>query len=242
MNKSCFFVFAEAACLISLAVALAPAQTVGNITGTILDPSGKPVSGATISAVRTGDIFVAGSPAFNFSRPSASTMGNAKSDSAGAYQLQTLPTGAYRLCVSAPGWLDPCVWTNFRSASLTPLNVAGGQTLTAPLRLQNAVNLQIRINDPKGLLTASHPERGAFISVKTDSGTFERAHVVATDVSGQLLTVPVPPGRDFKLAISGLHVVLADAAGAAIPASGGSATVTSAGGTPIVYTVVSTLP
>jgi hypothetical protein len=104
---------------ILLFVASAVAQdNVGAITGTMKDPDGGTVAGATVQAKHTG----------------TGTVYKADTPRAGTFTLQQLPAGTYELSVPAIGF-------TFIAYTKKDLIVEAGKTLRADIQLQWAGNL-----------------------------------------------------------------------------------------------------
>ncbi len=76
--------------LVALPVA---AQTNGSISGTVLDPSGAAITGASVSLVETAT-----------GHHSAG-----KTSSTGHYEFSALPQGRYTLKIVASGWRKPAI-------------------------------------------------------------------------------------------------------------------------------------
>ena len=73
--------------LSSAAAPLAAAGT-GRVSGRVLDPAGAPVPGASVALLS----------------PQGAIAATARSDAAGAFQLDAVPTGSYVLTAGAPGF------------------------------------------------------------------------------------------------------------------------------------------
>jgi hypothetical protein len=85
--------------------------TDGNITGTVLDPSGAAVSGASVTAQNVG----AGSKA------------TVKTDSNGVYRVDHLLVGSYSITAAAPG---------FSTATLDQVAIELNKTTTVNIKMQ----------------------------------------------------------------------------------------------------------
>ncbi len=98
------------ACLLAAAAAPAFAQQAGSLTGEVVDPSGRPVPGAVVTArAQVGPVIYTAT------------------DDAGRFALPSLPAGTYRLAVELDG---------FRADALTAAVEPGGSaTVTIRLRL-----------------------------------------------------------------------------------------------------------
>src|SRR5947207_1088061 len=112
----------------------------GTIRGAVVDEGGGPIAGAFVVADRL-------EPATRFSQASTPGPGS-------AFEINGLPPGTYRLCLQDPtgGHLDPCFW------SATPTTVtltAGGTSAGNNIVFKKGSSLQIRIEDPRHLLSPS---------------------------------------------------------------------------------------
>jgi hypothetical protein len=134
------------AVLLSLA-SLAPAQTItGTIVGSVRDPSGLAVSGATVVLIH----------------PSTSTQREALTDGGGDFRFTNLAPGGYSITVKAPG---------FKAAEITAVNLPAAETLpvgeitlqlgnvaeTVSVAAQGAV-VQTASSERSGVITSSQVE------------------------------------------------------------------------------------
>ena len=149
------------ALIISLVSASMSGQSTGTgtISGTVVNGAGAGVS-AIVQAVGIH---------------SAARVAPVQSAADGSFVFPQLPSGTYRLCATAqtPGYVDSCLWAN------SPPVTLAGQALTGQaITLENAGTLQVQINDPAGLLSAtSTPGSGAvashlMVGVMTDGRIF----------------------------------------------------------------------
>jgi len=81
----------------------------GQISGVIVDASGRPIPNVTVRAISSPTAI---GPGPNSSPPlPASAQFSAVSDTSGRYSLANLPQGQYHLCAIDAGLhLDPCRW------------------------------------------------------------------------------------------------------------------------------------
>src|SRR4051812_447723 len=101
-------------CLVVLAISanLVPAQgPVGTLTGTITDPAGAVVPGATVVAVNTA----------------TGVETKASTTATGTYTIPYVPAGAYRIRVTAPG---------FRTATAENVVLRVAQTQVADIKME----------------------------------------------------------------------------------------------------------
>src|SRR5438105_2074537 len=84
-------------------MSLKPTGSTGQVSGTIRDDAGQPVSGANVMVARTYPITGIAGPRAFFTT----------TDGQGRYQVANLPPALYKTCPSAPGLtlLDPCIWS-----------------------------------------------------------------------------------------------------------------------------------
>src|SRR5437867_4257006 len=127
-------------CLTALLSTARAQGPVGTLTGTILDPSGAIVPGATVVATNN---------ATGVETKTTST-------SAGAYTLPYLPSGTYTIRVSAPG---------FRTATAENVILRVAQSLNVNITLEvGQVNEQVTMSATPPLLESSSAEVGRYIS------------------------------------------------------------------------------
>src|ERR1700681_2011241 len=109
MKKTCSI----AAILASAVIPMLAQTDRANLTGTVTDPSGAVVAGASVTAVATGTAI------------NRTTETNSK----GIYSLSALPIGGYTLTIKHPG---------FRTSQFDEVMLNVGQTLTQDARLEVA--------------------------------------------------------------------------------------------------------
>src|SRR2546426_1109940 len=130
------------ACLaIGLGTGLAQGP-VGTLNGTILDPTGAVVPGATVVAVNNA----------------TGVESKTTSTSAGAYTLPYLPAGTYTVRASAP---------NFKTSTAENVILRVAQDLTLNISLQvGTVSQQVTVSDQAPLIDTGTSEIGRYISVE----------------------------------------------------------------------------
>ncbi|SPF42108.1 exported hypothetical protein [Candidatus Sulfopaludibacter sp. SbA4] len=182
-------------------------QTMGSVSGTVMDQAGKPINGIWVTAVRTA-------------LPPAS--GAATSDATGLFLIQNLPAGPYKICAQSPSWqyLDPCFWTDPVAGAAFPASIIASKTTTVPVKLQSAAKLQIRVNDPQQLLGPAHPERDVAVDVLTPARVYFRARLASQDPAGRTMEVPIPSDRELRVLVTPTQVSLVDATNTAVPGAG----------------------
>lgn len=188
-------------------LALLAQTATGNIQGTVADASSnKPIAGAFVIAIRSG-------------LPPVSQ--TAQTGAEGTYQLQSLPAGAYSLCVQVPGdgYLDPCEFGgSAQQISLT----AGQQSLGNVTKLKPASILKIRLNDAGGVLTqytkdGHEPDLLIGVFGSGPQRTFYTAHLAGRDKAGSNYQVAVPLDTPLVLSVASNRLKLADGSGIALP-------------------------
>ncbi len=126
-----------------LAAALLLAQGErGTFNGTVTDPSGAVVPGATVKAVNVA----------------TNVEIQAQTTSAGVYRMPYLPPGTYRLTVSAPG---------FKTAVRENVVLSVAQTLTVDFALEvGAVTDTVTVSAETPLLETGTAEIGSYVTKK----------------------------------------------------------------------------
>jgi hypothetical protein len=153
---------------------------VGTLTGTILDPSGAIVPGATVVAVNNA----------------TGVESRTTSTSGGAYTLPYLPAGTYTIRVSAPG---------FRTSTAENVILRVAQDLTVNISLEvGTVSQNVTVSDQPPLLETSKAEIGRYISVEE----FKSWPILVDDGQRQIQSfifssLPGTSGDTFKGSING---------------------------------------
>lgn len=133
-----------------------------------------------------------------------------------------LPAAVHLLCASVPNapYLDPCVWGNAAA-----VQVSAGATASVTLVLAKGVYLNVRIDDPMGLLPqvvdGPWTPRKLAVGVMYGKGAYQPAQNTSVDSAGRNYQLIVPAGRPFSLWLYSTDVALADASGAALAAPAG---------------------
>ncbi|OLE87089.1 MAG: hypothetical protein AUG07_01565 [Acidobacteria bacterium 13_1_20CM_2_60_10] len=153
---------------------------VGTLNGTILDPTGAVVPGATVVAVNNA----------------TGVESKTTSTSAGAYTLPYLPAGTYTVRASAP---------NFRTSTAENVILRVAQDLTLNINLQvGAVSQQVTVSDTPPLLETGTAEIGRYISVEE----FKSWPIIIDDGQRQIQnfifsSLPGTSGGTFQGSING---------------------------------------
>jgi hypothetical protein len=212
----------------TLSVPLAWAQTAANTGGlqvNIRDLQGQPVSGATVRYMRIPKtVTIANTRASTREVPAsgeATVHGEIAADANGALSVPGLPAGSYSLCASVPSaaYLDPCVWQQ-------PIIVAvsASATTAQTLVLGRGAFLNVRVNDPQGLLPqvidGLWTPRRLSLGVVYASGAYQAAQNTSVDPAGRDYQLIVPAGVPLVLRLFSHDVALADQNGAAVDMSG----------------------
>ena len=125
--------------------------------------------------------------------------------------------GTFSVCPHppTPNLLSPCSWATEIRVLLT-----NGQTVQAPpFRLQPAVDLYVRVNDPNGTLASSLgkvPGAALLVTVRSPNGRIIPIPMTARDSAGFDHHLPVPAGTDLGFAAFGSGFSMTDALGQAI--------------------------
>ena len=191
-------------------------QFPGEIFGTVLDASGKPLAAAKVSAVIVSHVEV---------RRDATVTPHAlevQTTKAGSYHIDNLPLGDYRVCIEMQNQslLSTCVWGTAVHISLKQ----GSSSASAPtVQLAAAAKLHIRVNDAMGLAQVATAKGGVgkagmSFGLPSPTGMIPLASV-GSDASGQDFEVLVPFDKDLTVMPMGKLLRLTDSKGAAIDAS-----------------------
>jgi len=119
-----------------------PQGAVGTLNGTVTDPAGAIVPGATVVAMNNA----------------TSVESKTTTTSSGDYTLPYLPSGTYTIRVSAPG---------FRTATAENVILRVAQTMTIPIKLEvGSVTESVIVSDQPELLESDSAEIGQYITTE----------------------------------------------------------------------------
>lgn len=194
----------------------------GRVTGTVVDASGQPITGALVRAgMRSSPqpipLTPGKPPAF---MPVSSA---APSGAKGEFQIDGLYAATYAMCVYKPQStvLDPCLWSDTPVAvTLAEGSTASGVTVTAA---QGTI-VNIRVLDPTGFINANPGKDDLRVGIKRGKSPFIPALPTARDSSGKTMSLAVPIGQPISLTVASTGLALADSAGASLGADGGDET------------------
>jgi hypothetical protein len=174
----------------SQSLSVKPTGVTGSIGGSVTDPDGNAVVGATVWAIRT----------FSLAATSAPITATAQTDSNGGYRFTGLTPASYRICLSAEGWmlLDPCTW----SAKPPVWNLEGGQAATVNLAPVRGTFIHVRVDDPGGAIAKeeqANQTTALTVSGVSNSGT--RVHFMQTvnEATGRTFRALVPIGAVVQM-------------------------------------------
>lgn len=147
--------------------------------------------------------------------------GTVVADQNGRIGLQSLPAGNYMLCATVPSaaYLDPCIWE--QPISVT---VSANSTTSQQLVLTKGVLLNVRVNDPLGILP--HVKDGIWtprrllIGVVYANGAYQGVANTNVDATGRDYQLIIPAGVPLTLRIFSNHVAITDQTGSSVDISG----------------------
>jgi hypothetical protein len=181
-----------------LTVSLSSAQTLeatGSLHGQVQDTEGRPLAGAVVSYMSVAPSVAAGLRATPAPGEKLAT-GSVVAGADGGFKLSGLPSAQHVLCAAVPSgpYLNPCVWRQGVRTAVT-----AGSEASAIIVLEKGVYLNVRVNDPKGLLPAVvdglWTPRKLKVGVTYGSGAFEAAQNTSVDASGRNYQMTIPAGR-----------------------------------------------
>ncbi len=176
-----------------------PTGTTGSLSGSVTDPQGNAVIGATVWAIRT----------FSPAATSAAITVTAQTDANGVYRFTGLVPASYRICLSAEGWmlLDPCTW----SAKPPVWNLEGGQAATVNLAPVRGAFIHVRVDDPGGVMAKEEQANSRVaLALSGISNSGPRVHFMPTvnEATGRTFRALVPVGATVQMQVgSNLNVV-----------------------------------
>ncbi len=177
------------------------AQSVGQITGTVNGPNGKPLNNAIVNLSRS-------------SKGGGTANAHTKTGANGAFALTSILPGSYNVCVQATrDLLDPCRW------SPKSVSVTSGQTTDAGvIELVSGALLRVHVGDSSGVLAAGAQTPGAHILVGVTgaNGLFFPMSLQNVTPSGRDYELYVANDQSMQLTVSSARYKLADATGAPV--------------------------
>jgi hypothetical protein len=183
-------------------VCLIPAAAIaGDLTGTILDDTGAPISGAFVTVHRSS---INGAL-----RASESYFQTAQND--GTFALQGLSAGPFVVCAVAPGraLLDPCQWNDSPPVVQVPETGA----VSSVTQLQPGATISIHIDDPQFVLVVAPPgstNTMILMGVWTNKGQHHAAWHTSSDDTGQNYALVIEPDVDLEFDIAVINLSILD--------------------------------
>lgn len=141
-------------------------------------------------------------------------------DAAGQVSFAGLPFGLYSVCVEPQNQLfvEPCRWSAPDTIRLSSQKTSGSLNLA----VQKGVPVEIRIDDPQGLLSSSTTGQGLLVGVATPAGPVQ-LHPVAQDSGGINYCIIAPPSVAASIQVSAGALQVVDGTGSQVNFSGGAA-------------------
>lgn len=143
--------------------------------------------------------------------------GTVSTNANGKFTILALPSGVYLLCSNVPSavYLDSCTW-----GRAVRVSVSAGAIASASLVLQKGVYLNVRVNDPQGLLPhvvdGPWTPRKLLVGVAYGTGAYQAAGNTAVDSAGRSYQLIIPAGKPFSLWLYSTDIALLDANGIAL--------------------------
>jgi hypothetical protein len=205
-----------------------PARTgtiLGVVTSTIPNAAGDLVPGAVVSSAkvyyRRLPAYVRKARSVQLASGEVQFESSTTTDAGGNYAATGLPPGNYIVCATLTGQplLDPCQW-----AASPKVRVEGGVVSRLNIQVRQGVFLNVRLNDPQSLLSASSVAALSaprlILGVMFGNGAFLPARKVGTDAAGQNYQIAVPTATDLQLWLHSRFVSLTDVQGKSLPVAG----------------------
>ena len=175
-------------------------RTLSQVSGTLIGPSGQPIRGGVVYAIRTA--------------PAPWTSKTTLANYTGAFQLTGLHPGDYLLCAysrTAPDLLNPCDWT---VSSNTFVVAAGRLTQALSLRLTRGRKVTIEVEDNQAALLPSRaaaPAQRRFAAAIVSPLRREPHPMKSVPMGGRTFAwigyAPVGAGHGVEVRSVGLSVV-----------------------------------
>lgn len=193
-----------------------PTVSTGAISGSVRGEDGIALAGAVINYRRVPKLLPQGQH-FVQVPGELNVSDKLLTDVTGAFAAQALPAGDYIVCVDVPAqaYLDPCKW-----AATPRVTVSANAIASASFVLKKGVFLNVRVNDPQGLLPrGDSPILGGQnleIGVIFGNGGFHGVVNTGTDKDGRDHQLAIPASVPLWLWVYSRFVNLTDPKGAPI--------------------------
>lgn len=189
----------------------------GRVTGTVVDASGQPITGALVRAAMRSSPkpipLTSGKPPAFMPVASASPSG-----AKGEFQIDGLYAATYAICVYKPQstLLDPCLWSDTPVVvTLAEGSTSSGVTVTAA----QGTTVNIRVLDPTGFLNTNPGKDDLRIGInRAGKSPFIPALPTSRDSGGKTMSVVVPLGQPLNFMVASTGLALAGNAGASLGA------------------------
>jgi len=183
----------------------------GRVTGTVVDASGQPITGALVrAAMRSSPKPIPFTPG---KLPAFMPVASAPSGDKGEFQVDGLYAATYAMCVYKPESivLDPCLWSDAPVVvTLAEGATSSGVTVTAT---QGTI-INIRVLDPTGYVNANPDKDDLRVGIHRGQSPFIPALPTSRDSGGKTMSVVVPIGQPVSLSVASAGLVLAGNAAA----------------------------
>lgn len=184
------------------AAAAAQSPSTGAISGRVVDGSGRPVAGATVTYSKDAEYIRDNGGRIVVKELGLNGVTTAGKD--GTFSLAGLQSGRYHICAQGTqaSQIGSCEWDGLPVITLAP-----GQAVTDVTRtIWDATVLNIRVADPKGRIAAADKhgvvaarERRFAVGVSLENGFFRRADVLSESATQRVFRVRVPRNRSARL-------------------------------------------
>ena len=189
----------------------ASAQNTGTLSAQVIVPGGSPAGLVVVASLSVPDAAADLSGQRGF---------GVLTNMAGQASFAGLPFGIYSVCVEPNNGIlvDHCLWAPPPTVHLTSQNPTGSINLT----VLKGIPIDIRIDDPQGLLSSPSTNQGLSVSIVTPAGPHNLLPVIK-DPGGVNYRILAPPSVASSIQISAGSLQIVDPTGTAVNFSPGSA-------------------
>lgn len=131
----------------------------------------------------------------------------------GQVSFTGLPFGLYSVCVEPQNQIlvEPCRWSAPNTIHLSSQSTSGSLNLA----VQKGIPVEIRVDDPQGLLSSAATGNGMFVGVVTPTGPVQ-LHPVAQDSGGINYRIIAPPSVAASIQVSAGALQVVDGTGSLV--------------------------